>query len=199
MEPLLLKPSCIWARRGRGKMKILFKILPQNLPDFIREEILTELFQATADAFECLVPALDHLSYEECLRTYALFTREQAEKALQSGRDVAAIKTELYQNAYPLGRKLRKWFGVDSMQEVMALAQILYRAIGVEIRGDTQGDVTVTHCYFSQFYSGPVCDLISALDNGLFSGLSEGGRLTFSERLTEGAACCRARLEAGRR
>ena len=66
---------------------------------------------------------------------YAVFTREQAEKALQSGRDIAAIKTQLYQNAYPLGEKLRKWFGVDSMEEVMELGQILYRAIGVEIAG----------------------------------------------------------------
>lgn len=176
-------------------MNILLKILPHNLPAFVREEILAELFEATADAFECPVPALDHLSYDECLRTYALFTREHAEKALQSGRDVPAIKTQLYQNAYPLGRKLRKWFGVDTMEEVMELGQILYRAIGVEMQGDTQGDVTVKRCYFSQFYSGPVCDLISALDDGVFSGLSGGGRLAFSERLTEGRECCRAKLQ----
>jgi hypothetical protein len=178
-------------------MNILLKILPHNLPAFIREEILAELFEATADAFECPAPTLDHRSYDECLRTYALFTREQAEKALQSGRDVPAIKTRLYENAYPLGGKLRKWFGVDTMEEVMELGQILYRAMGVEIQGDTQGNVTVKRCYFSHFYSGPVCDLISALDDGVFSGLSGGGRLTFSERLTEGKACCRAKLQLG--
>jgi hypothetical protein len=183
-------------------MNILLKILPQNLPVFIREEILAELFEATADAFECPAPALDQLSYDECLRAYALFTREQAEQALQAGRDVSAIKARLYQNAYPLGRKLRKWFGVDTMEEVMELGQILYRAIGVEIQGDTQGDVIVRRCYFSQFYSSPICDLISALDDGVFSGLSGGGRLAFSERITEGCECCRATLEfkqAGRR
>jgi hypothetical protein len=176
-------------------MNILLKILPHNLPAFIREEILAELFEATADAFECPAPAHDHLSYDECLRTYALFTREQAEKALRAGRDIPAIKTRLYQNAFPLGEKLRKWFGVDMMEEVMELGQILYRAIGVEIQGDIQGDVTVKRCYFSQFYSGPVCDLISALDDGVFSGLSGGGRLAFSERLTEGKECCRAKLQ----
>ena len=121
-------------------MNILIKVLPHNLPAFIREEILAELFEATADAFECPAPVHDYLSYDECLRTYALFTREQAEKALQAGRDIPAIKTQLYQNAYPLGWKLRKWFGVDTMEEVMELGQILYRAIGVEIQGDTQGD-----------------------------------------------------------
>ena len=176
-------------------MNILLKVLPHHLPVFIRQEILAELFEATADAFECPAPAHDHLSYGACLWTYALFTREQAEKALQAGRDIPAIKTRLYQNAYPVSAKLRKWLGVDTMEEVMALGQILYRAIGVEIQGDTHGNVTVKRCYFSQFYSGPVCDLISALDDGVFSGLSGGGRLVFSERLTEGSECCRAKLQ----
>ena len=173
---------------------MLLKLLPQNLPVFIRAEILAELFEATADAFACPVPTLDHLSNDERLLTYALFTREHAEKALQSGRDVADIKTQLYRNAYPLGAKLSKWPGVDTMKDVLELGQILYRAIGVEIQGDSQGNLTVKRCYFSQFYSGPVCDLISALDDGVFSGLSGGGRLVFSERLTEGRQCCRAKL-----
>ena len=176
-------------------MNILLQLLPHNLPVFIREEILAELFEATAAAFACPAPALEHLSYDECLHTFASFTREQAEKALREGRDVQAIKTRLYENAYPLGTKLRKWFGIDTIEEVMELGQILYRAIGVEIQGDTQGNVIVNRCYFSQFYAGPICDLISALDDGIFSGLSGGGKLSFSERLTEGHKCCRARLE----
>jgi len=179
-------------------MNILLQILPHNLPAFIREEILAELFDATADAFGCPAPAYDHLSYDECLRTYALFTWEQAEKALQSRRDIQVIKAQLYQNAYRLGEKLRKWFVVDTMEEVMELGQILYRAIGVEIQGDAKGNVTVNRCYFSQYYSGVVCDLISALDDGIFSGLSGGGRLAFTERLTEGRECCRAKLALGK-
>ena len=196
MESALLKPSCISAGRGRVKMSILVKILPHNLPAFVRIEILAELYEATADAFECPAPAHDHLSYEECLRAYALFSRERAEKALQAGREILAIKTQLYQNAYSLGVKLRKWFGVGTMEEVMELGQILYRAIGVEIQGDAQGDVTVKRCYYSQFYSVPVCALMSGLDDGVFSGLSGGGRLAFSERLTEGRECCRAKLQS---
>ena len=175
-------------------MNLLIKLLPHHLPAFIREEILTALFQATSDAFDCPAPALEHLSYEECLRAYALFTKEQAEKTLREGRDVRAIKTQLYLNAYPLGRKLRAWFGVDSMEEVMELGQILYQAIGVEVQGDQAGNVTVNRCYFSQIYSAPVCDLISALDDGVFSGLSGGSRLAFSERITGGRPYCRAKL-----
>ncbi len=175
-------------------MNLLLRILPHNLPAFIREEIIADLFAASAEAFGCPVPAHQHLSYDECLRAYAVFTCQQAGKALLEGRDVEAIKARLFQNAYPLGAKLRKWFAVDEVDEVMELGQILYRAIGVDFQGDAQGDVTVTRCYFSQFYSGPVCDLISALDDGVFSGLSGGGRLAFSQRITEGKEFCKAKL-----
>jgi hypothetical protein len=175
-------------------MTIILKILPHKLPLLIRKEILAELFEATADAFENPMPALDHLTYDARLRTYAQFTSEQAEKALISGRDIPAIKARLYQNAYVLGEKICKWFTIDSMEEVMQLGQALYRAIGIEIDSNSQGEVTVKHCYFSQFYSSPICGLISALDDGIFSGLSGNSRLVFLERITEGRECCRAKL-----
>ena len=196
----LLEPSSIWAWRGEVKMGLLFKMLPGavvavTLPAFVRKGILAQLSEATAHAFTCSAPALDHPSYDERLRTYALFTREQADKALRSGHDIPALKARLYRNAYPLGRRLRTWFGVDTMAEVMQLGEILYRAIGVQVQCDSRGNVTVKRCYFSQFYSGPVCDLISALDDGVFSGLSGGSRLAFSERITEGRERCRAKLQ----
>jgi len=185
------------ARRGRLEMNLLVKALPRRLPAIVRKGILAELLEATAAAFERPAPAHDHLSCDDLLRTYALFTRAQAAGALQAGSDIPALKARLYRNAYPLGSQLRRRFAVGTMEEVMELGQVLYRAIGVEIQGDAQGNVTVRRCYFSRYYSGPVCDLISALDDGVFSGLSGGGRLAFSERLTEGRGCCRAALRLG--
>lgn len=175
-------------------MNILLAIVPRHLPAFVRRAILSQLLAATAKGFACPHPGHDRQSYDECLYAYAQFTTDQAKRALQSGQDIAACKVQLYQNAYPLGARLRKWFGLNSLEEVMALAQILYRAIGIDLQGDTQGNVTVKNCYFSQFYPAPVCDLISALDEGLFAGLSGGNGLVFSQRLTEGKSCCRARL-----
>jgi hypothetical protein len=175
-------------------MSLRTKFVPQLLPAPIRKQILAELFEAAAQAFDCPAPAYARLSYAEVLRTYALFTSERAEQALRSERDVAALKTRLYQNAYPLGGKIRHWFGLASIQDVMTLGAILYGAIGVDMHGGALGEITVKRCYFSRFYSGPVCNLISALDDGVFSGLSGGGRLVFSERLTEGGEGCQARL-----
>lgn len=175
-------------------MSVQLAILPHHLPAFTREEILAELFRATEDGFAFPAPTFANHPYEERLRTYALFTSEQAERVLRSRRNKEVIKSRLFQKAYPLGAKLRQWFDVHTIEEAMELAQILYRAIGVEIAGDAQGSITVSRCYFSQFYSVPVCDLISALDDGILSGLSGGGRLIFSERITEGCPCCKARL-----
>ena len=175
-------------------MGLLIKIFPYVLPAFLRKRILVELFTATADAFNCPAPDVKHLSYEDCLRTYAVFTREESEKTLLEERDIEAVKTRLFQNAYPLGEKLRKWTGARTLGDVMDLGQILYKAIGVEIESDPQGDVTVRHCYYSQFYSAQGCALISSLDEGVFSGLSGGCKLTFSERITQGEPYCKAKL-----
>jgi len=54
--------------------------------------------------------------------------------------------------------------------------------------------VIIKYCGFSRFYTGRVCRLISALDGGTFAGLSGGGKLEFSQRITEGHDCCRGRL-----
>ena len=61
-----------------------------------------------------------------------------------------------------------------------------------DLQGDARGEVVINRCYFSRFFSSEVCRLMSAMDAGLFAGLSNGGVLTFSCRITEGQPCCRA-------
>lgn len=172
----------------------MIAVTPRRLPIFVRKLLLGELIRATAAGFGCPRPAVAGLSYAGRLRRYALFTREQAEKALQSGEDLVELRSPLYTNACHLGAKLRAWTGIKTLPEAVRLGRTLYRSIEIDLRGSEEGDLIVNRCYFSQFYTCQVCGLISALDDGLFSGLSGGGRLSFSERLTEGSACCRAKL-----
>ena len=54
--------------------------------------------------------------------------------------------------------------------------------------------VTIRRCFFAAHYPPEVCRFMSAMDEGIVAGLC-GGRLVFSQRLTEGADCCRARIE----
>ena len=74
----------------------------------------------------------------------------------------------------------------------MDIGRVLYRILDIDLQGDARGEVVISRCYFSRFYSGEVCRLMSAMDRGLFAGLSNGGELTFSSRITEGQPCCRA-------
>lgn len=181
-------------------MKMLLKYAPETLPGVIRKSLLKRLFRATAAGFQSPAPAVDSSSFDELLRRYAVFTRQLAEAALQSGGDIPQLKRRLYQQAFSLGAMVRKWAGIRSTAEAVEAGRILYRAIEIDLQGDARGNLTIRRCYFSQYYSCQVCGLISALDDGLFAGLSGGGRLSFSQRLTDGSPCCRARLvfpEAG--
>jgi hypothetical protein len=165
------------------------------IPAFIKKKKLDELFQLTAHAFGCEAPELKERSYKGRLKEYALFTKREASKRIQEGKNLEEVKRRLFQNACKLGHKIRNDFGISTPDEIMGMNQILYRILGIDFKGETGGDVTIKSCFFSNYYSPRVCQLISSLDEGLAAGLSEGGRLSFSQRITEDKDCCKARFD----
>ncbi len=177
-------------------MGILLTAAEIYIPQFIRRRKLQQLFAATADAFAAPMPQLAGLKVEEFLEQYALFTKQKAEESLRKGAETRD-KSRLYANASYLGMSLRSQFGVRNMKDTMRLARLVYRMVGIDFSGSTEGDVVIRRCYFSAFYAPEVCGIISSLDAGLLSGLSGGARLGFTQRLTEGGDCCRARLLFG--
>ena len=164
------------------------------LPQFIQKRKLETLFAATADAFQVSVPLTGGLSLEACLKLYAQFTREQSDKAFQRGNE-SAIKSRLFRNAYQIGKQLKSDFSINTAEEVMRLSAVLYKILRIEFQGGPQGNIIINSCFFSSCYSDSVCRLISSLDEGLLSGLSGGGKLSFSQRITGGNSCCLAYLE----
>ncbi|MBN1933819.1 MAG: hypothetical protein JW934_04090 [Anaerolineae bacterium] len=161
-----------------------------------RKQVLAALLRATAQALGAPVPSIARLSADECLRRYALFTQDRVAAAIQNGDDLDALQDRLYRNAYRLGRACRWVFRPRSVADAMALGRILYRLLDIEFQGDADDNAVVSRCYFSRFYSGQVCRVMSAADRGMFAGLSNGGQLVFSTRITEGQAQCRAHLSA---
>lgn len=174
-------------------MGIILTIVGANIPRFIKKRMIIRLFVATADAFEASMPSVEKLTTEECLREYAFFTKDRAEATIRTGNEVQ-VKQKLYANAFRLGTGIREELGVRGVKETMQLAQLVYRVVGIDFNGMPDGEVVITRCFFSRFYSPAVCGIIQSLDAGLLSGISGGGRLSFSERLTTGSECCRARL-----
>ena len=49
-------------------------------------------------------------------------------------------------------------------------------------------------CEFSSHYTPAVCHFVSALDAGLFHGITDRWSVAFDLRMTDGAGLCRGRL-----
>jgi predicted ArsR family transcriptional regulator len=180
-------------------MSLALRLLDGHVPAVARRAALRALFATTADGFGCPVPPLDGLDADALLRRYAEFTRDQAEAALRDGRDLPALQDRLERGARALGARLRAGLRLQSTEDAMAAARVAYGLLDIDLRGTSDGEITVRRCAFSDIYNAEVCRLISALDAGLLAGLSGGSRLEFTQRITEGAPCCKARLHRRRR
>jgi hypothetical protein len=176
-------------------LNLLLGLAGVYLPAPFARRRLDQLIAVTADAFQSPAPDVRGLSYRESLRVFAVFSRDCAEACLGLPDGAAAVRSRLFGAAQTIGQDLRREFRVATEHEVASALRISYKAIGVKFEGAGFGEVVIPRCLFSSYYSGPVCRVMQALDQGLASGLSSGGRLTFASRITEGSPRCRAVLE----
>ena len=180
-------------------MSLALRLLDGHVPAVARRAALRALFATTAAGFGCPVPPLDGLDADALLRRYAQFTREQAEAALRDGRDLPALQDRLERGARALGARLRTGLRLRTTEDAMAAARMVYGLLDIDLDGNGRGEITVRRCPFSEVYSAEVCRLVGALDAGVLAGLSGGDRLEFTQRISEGAPACLARLRPRRR
>lgn len=173
-------------------MSLLVSALGLHTPEFVKKRVLMQLFQATAAGFELQVPSFGNLESKECLAQYARFVQAHAGQRLGDRNEVSSLTQRLHRNAMEMAQPLNKHLRLRTVQDVMDTAQVLYRILKIDLQGDVQGEVVIHRCFFSDFYSAEVCRLMSAMDRGLFAGLSNGGELTFTSRITEGEPFCLA-------
>ena len=169
-------------------MSLALRLLDGHVPAVLRRAALRALFATTAAGFGCPVPALEGRDADALLGRSAQFTRDQAEAALRDGHD------RLERGARSLGARLRTGLRLHTTEDAMAAARAVYGLVDIDLHGNGRGEVTVRRCPFSEVYSAEVCRLVGALDSGLLAGLSGADRLEFTQRITEGAPCCLARL-----
>jgi hypothetical protein len=175
-------------------MSLALRVLDGHVPAVARRAALRALFATTAAGFGCPTPPIGGLDAAALLRRYAVFTRDQAEAALREGRDLPALQDRLERGARVLGARLRAGLRLRTTEDAMAAARVVYGLLGIDLCGTRDGEITVRRCAFSDIYRAEVCRLVGALDTGLLAGLSGGDRLEFTQRITEGAPCCLARL-----
>lgn len=177
-------------------MNLILRMLQTYTPRFLRRNELENLFQITASAFGRESPEGTGLSFEQRLEQYARFTDDEAMKSLHTS-DQIARRDALFQAGFATGERLRKMCRVSTVGEAKEAMRLLYGAIGIRIRFIAEGELIADRCFFSDFYSPETCRVISALDAGVYAGLSEGGRLRFTGRITEGFDNCTAETQKG--
>jgi len=122
----------------------------------------------------------------------ALVSHKGREGALEEGRRV------LFEAGSMMGRDLRSRLRLSGdPEEFLAAARLLYRMLGIEFQVEMQGregTMKVVRCSLSQGYGPLTCDVISAMDEGVVSGLDPQVSMRFETRNRPGTPCCTARI-----
>lgn len=181
-------------------MSIRLWALERCFPEALRRRVFGELVRLTADAFGVPPPDVGRLRQDGAIAAFARFTCSEAERAIRGPGSLPAIRDRLYRGARDLGARARRLLGVRTASEAGRALRILYRAIDIDLDADLGNrEITVSRCAFSSVYTPEVCEFVSALDAGVVSGLTGGMSLEFTQRMTEGAPMCRARLTGSAR
>jgi hypothetical protein len=169
-------------------------LLERRTPPWLKRRLLDDLARITAEAFGGSRPQWRSRGFEDRLQQYATFSAAAAGGLLAGGDQAAgaAARARLCTAAIDLGASLRRRLGVRSFEDALRALSLLYRHIGIDLRPAGPADVEVTRCSFAGVYDERVCELMSALDEGVAAGLSAGRQLRFTQRLSGGASCCRA-------
>ena len=150
---------------------------------------LQQLMDLTARAFRKPGKRVWTLPPDKGLEVYAGYTAGH----LREGVDAELLR-RMNLEAYRVGKRLRRIFRIRTQEQAESLIFSLYKNIGIDMSGSIPGDIYVSRCYFCRHYTPEVCLAASALDEGIISGLAGKGALSFSQRLTDGCSCCRARF-----
>jgi hypothetical protein len=173
-------------------MSLPLLALELHLPGWVARSALLRLFAETASAFGCEPPDVRGLSQRELLDRYVAFSAACAERTPE--RDADVVSERMWESAHAMGASLRERLGVRSRSDEVRAVRLAYRMIGIDLHADERGRVVVHRCAFAERYSPAVCRVMSSLDAGLVAGLTNGGALTFSSRITEGMPRCLARI-----
>ncbi len=171
-------------------MRKLLGALERHTPGWVRRIELEILADTTARAFGAEGISLKRLPAGRALKAYAAFT----EKCMET---CEADPERIWKEAYRTGALVRKYTGFTERKDLERLVFYLYKNIGITMSGRIPGEITVSGCYFSRFYTPEQCALMSVVDSGVIAGIFGGGELVFTGRITEGCGRCTACFERG--
>jgi hypothetical protein len=176
-------------------MSLRLSLLEHHLPVVVRRALLRRLVRTTAEAFGVPTPTLPDDRDDAFVEAYARFTRAGAERVGPGSAAGAAVRDRLFAGAHGIGKSIRHWAGIRTPAEAVRALRLIYAAIGIDLHAELASrSVTVRRCAFADVYTPDVCRLVSALDAGLFHGISGAWCVVFTDRITDGSDACRGHL-----
>ena len=143
-----------------------------------------------------LVPRRAAMAQAHTARVEALIGAVGREKAVELGR------TAMREVGVRLGEDARARLGVGgSVDDLVLAARVMYRVLGIVFRVDRPSPdravLRVSRCALSDWYTEEACLVLSAADEGVVRGLNPAIGMTFSRRISCGAAECEAEIVVG--
>jgi|GEM_PF-329717 hypothetical protein len=207
---------CILAawRRWGNKVGLRLRLFYLWTPNFVVERELKNLNEQTTGALMALLTAFtpgQGLDVEKPQVVKGV--REQRASMAQTharlvealvasvGQDkaVALGRESLFTVGVALGKQTRSKLGVgESHSDLVKASKILYRVLGIDFHiewlDEGNAVAVIERCALSEHYSKLTCEVLSATDEGVISGLQPNVKMKFSQYITGGCQNCRAGL-----
>ena len=124
---------------------------------------------------------------------------EALEAAVGHDKAVALGRESLYAVGVALGKLTRRKLGVgESQSDLIKASKVLYRILGIDFHIEwtekTDAVAVIERCALSEHYSKLTCEVLSATDEGVISGLQPNVKMHFTQTITGGCQNCKATL-----
>ncbi len=167
--------------------------IKKNLTEIFRKFEIRVLVHMAAASCGRKAPSMRGMNSRKRLMLFRNFTVDAVRSC--SGEDLSSFRDNMYRRAFRVGRLLALLPGLNDTEKRKRLIIMLYRNIGIVLKDgndDADGCIHIPHCSFSSAYTPEICKVMSGMDAGIICGIFGGGKLEFSQRITEGCPYCRA-------
>jgi hypothetical protein len=122
-------------------------------------------------------------------------------EALGETEAVRVGRLAMFEVGKKLGMDTRDLLGIGhaTHKDLVKAAKVLYKVLDIDVNvewhGKDRATLFVRRCSFANEYSRVTCEILSAADEGVVSGLNPHMSMIFEHRMTEGCDKCTAKIE----
>jgi hypothetical protein len=130
-----------------------------------------------------------HMALKHNMRVQCLIKELGNEKAVELGKE------QMFKAGLELGTEARNQLKVETLEDTIAAAKILYKVLGIEFNIEHIQNTIILYvdtCALAEHYNPETCVIMSYADKGVLKGLNQDMDMEFVERITTGAQKCKA-------